>query len=402
MTSPLTIALIGTLDTKAEAYAFIKQCIESQGYQTLLINVGHESTSTLKSDISDADLFKITHQPMIDNHDRGKRVAQMSEVASQAIQQIYQQTPFHGILAVGGSGGTSIACAAMRNLPLELPKIMISTMAATDVSDYLGTSNIIMFPSIVDIAGLNSFCRDTFNEAAHAICAMASCQIHFHTDKSVIAASMFGNTTDGIEYATRLLEEAGYEVLVFHATGTGGKTMERFIRQGLVQAVFDLTTTELADELVGGILSAGPARLSAATQKGIPALIAPGCLDMVNFGPKESVPKQFKDRLFYQHNPDITLMRTNIEENHQLGKIMADKLNQSAGPVTVLFPLKGLSEINMKGKPFYWPEADKALLHAIKKNLNPNIPLIEMDEDINSPIFIQRCVAELLKHYPTN
>jgi uncharacterized protein (UPF0261 family) len=207
---------------------------------------------------------------------------------------------------------------------------------------------------------------------------------------------MFGNTTPAVERAKAILEQAGFEVLVFHATGTGGRTMESLVEGGLITGVFDLTTTEWADELVGGVLSAGPTRLEAAARRGVPAIVVPGCLDMVNFWAPSTVPPKFKDRKFYPHNPNVTLMRTNIEENRQLGRVLAEKLNQSTGPVTVLLPLKGVSMIDSPGGAFWWPEADDALFQTLKAELRPGIPVIEMDCNINDPAFAERCAQCLL------
>jgi uncharacterized protein (UPF0261 family) len=250
----------------------------------------------------------------------------------------------------------------------------------------------------VDVSGINRISRAVFARAAGAIAGMVEAEVPFGADKPLIAASMFGNTTPCVEAARKLLEQAGYEVLVFHATGTGGKTMESLIEAGLIAGVLDVTTTEWADELVGGVLAAGPARLEAAARHGVPAIVTPGCLDMVNFWAPPTVPEKFKGRKFYPHNPNVTLMRTTPEECAQLGQILAEKLNLSTGPVTVLIPLKGISVIAAPGGPFHWPEADAALFGALKKNLRKGIPVIEMDCNINDLPFARRCAEELLKN----
>ena len=254
----------------------------------------------------------------------------------------------------------------MRTLPLGVPKVMVSTVAGGDVSGYVGVKDIVMIPSIVDVAGVNRISREVFARAAGAVCGMVETEVPPGDDKPLVAASMFGNTTKCVEAAKAILEEAGYEVLVFHATGTGGRTMESLIEAGLIAGVLDITTTEWADELVGGVLAAGPTRLEAAARRGVPAVVTPACLDMVNFWAPETVPEKFDGRKFYPHNPNITLMRTTPDECRRLGEILAEKLNLSTGPVTVLIPLKGLSVIDAPGGPFWWPEANQALFDALK------------------------------------
>lgn len=375
--------------------------IQKKGFNTLIIDVGIHDNALITPDISANDVAAYGHidlNELIQHHDRGLAVSKMGDAAEAAISDLYEKGTFSAILALGGSGGTSIACRAMRALPLDIPKIMVSTMAGSDVSQYVGASNIIMFPSMVDIAGINEISQRVFSNAAAAICAMAACEVTKKNNKPLIAASMFGNTTRGVTHAKELLEAEGYEVLIFHATGAGGKTMESLIATGHITAVFDITTTELADELLGGVLSAGADRLNAAVENNIPAIVVPGCLDMVNFGAPNTIPAALSDRLFYQHNPDITLMRSNIEENKALGTIIADKLNRSTAPVTVLLPTQGLSELDVNGGTFWWPEADEALFSAIRNTLSPHITLIECAHDINDEIFITHCVNHLLKN----
>jgi uncharacterized protein (UPF0261 family) len=305
---------------------------------------------------------------------------------------------FDAVLALGGTGGTSVACAAMRNLPLAVPKVMVSTVAGGDVSGYVGIKDIVMIPSIVDVAGLNRISRGVFARAAAIVCAMAETKVPEGQDKPIIVASMFGNTTPAVNHAKTILEKRGYETLVFHCTGSGGKTMESLIQAGMVTGVLDITTTERADELVGGVLTAGPTRLEAAARAGVPAIVVPGCLDMVNFWAPETIPAKFKGRKFYQHNPNVTLMRTDVEENIRLGTILAEKVNLSIGPATVLLPLRGVSMIDSEGGAFWWPEADQALFSAIKKNVRSDIPVIEMDCVINDPAFAEACVEHLFQN----
>jgi len=288
----------------------------------------------------------------------------------------------------------------MRALPIGFPKVMVSTLASGNTAPYLGSKDIVMIPAIVDVAGINRISRAIFENAAGAICGMVEAAEHRRhrpaTDKPLVVASMFGNTTDCVNEAKRIVEEAGYEVLVFHATGAGGRAMESLIESGMVAGVLDITTTEWADELVGGILGAGPTRLEAAARGGVPAIIVPGCLDMVNFGEPQTVPAKFSGRTFYHHNPQVTLMRTNAEECAELGRIMAEKINQSTGPVTVLLPLKAISVISAEGKAFHSPAADAALFDSLKQHLRSDIPVIERDVEINDPAFARACAEALL------
>jgi uncharacterized protein (UPF0261 family) len=333
---------------------------------------------------------------LVQKQDRGQAVAAMARGAQRIVPELFAEKRFDGIMALGGGGGTSVACGAMRTLPLGVPKVMVSTVAGSDVSGYVGVKDIVMVPSIVDVSGINRISREVFAKAAGAICGMLETDVPTGEDKPLVAASMFGNTTQCVEAAKKILEAAGYEVLVFHATGTGGRTMESLIETGLIDGVLDVTTTEWADELVGGVLAAGPSRLEAAARNGVPAIVTPACLDMVNFWAPETIDKKFDGRTFYPHNPNITLMRTTPQECARLGEILAQKLNLSTGPVTVLIPQKGLSVIDAPGGPFWLPEADQALAAALKKNLRPDIPVVEMDVNVNDPEFSRRCAETLL------
>ncbi len=394
-----TIALLGALDTKGAEYGFVKQVIESRGLSTLLIDVGVIDPPAITPDISRTEVAQAAGADidvLAAKRDRGEAVAAMSRGAAILLPKLYAEGRFDGILALGGTGGTSVACNAMRALPLGVPKVMVSTVAGTDVSGYVGVKDIVMIPSIVDVSGINKISREVFARAAGAICGMVQTTVPTGEDRPLVAASMFGNTTPVVEAAKAIVEEAGYEVLVFHCTGTGGRTMESLIEAGLISGVLDITTTEWADELVGGVFSAGPTRLEAAAKMGVPAIVVPGCVDMVNFWAPETVPDKFTGRTFYPHNPNVTLMRTNVDESRRLGEIMAEKLNMSKGPVTVLIPLKGVSMIDAPDGPFWWPEADQAFNDALKKNLRPDIAVIEMDNNINDPEFAAKCAETLL------
>ena len=395
-----TIALMGALDTKGMEYAFVKKQIETHGLQTLVIDVGVLEPPRLEPDISREEVARadgVALDDLVNRRDRGGAVAAMSRGAAALLPRLFSEGRFHGVLALGGSGGTSVACAAMRALPLGVPKVMVSTVAGGDVSGYVGVRDIVMIPSIVDVAGINAISREIFARAAGAVCGMVETDVPEGQDRPLIAASMFGNTTLAVEAARTILEAAGYEVLVFHCTGAGGRTMESLVESGRIAGVLDITTTEWADELVGGVMAAGPARLDAAARHGVPAVVAPGCLDMVNFGAPDTVPARFAGRRFYPHNPNVTLLRTDIDENRRLGAILAEKLNLSVGPVTLVLPLQGVSMIDAPEGPFWWPEADRALYDTLRERLRPDIPVIEMDCNINAPEFAQRCAEVLLQ-----
>jgi len=399
-----TIALLGTMDTKGVEHGFVADQIRARGHQTLIIDVGTDGPPQISPDLSRqeaAALAGIDLQALTTRHDRGEAVAAMSQAAPRILTTLRNAGRIHGVISLGGGGGTAIATAGMRALPLGFPKVMVSTHASGDTARYIGDKDIVMFPSILDIAGLNRISRIILSRAAGAICGMvetaaAEPKAGLEDEKPVVVASMFGNTTACVQTAKALLEREGCEVLVFHATGVGGKAMESLIETGFVSGVLDITTTEWADELVGGFLGAGPSRLEAAARNGVPAVIAPGCLDMVNFHAPESVPPRFAGRTFYAHNPQSTLMRTTPAECAALGRILAEKVNLSTGPVTVLLPGKAISVISAAGQPFHDPEADDALFEAIQTNLRSDIPVIEMDSAINDLAFAETCARTLL------
>ncbi len=323
--------------------------------------------------------------------------------AANLVTAAYARGEVDGVLALGGSAGTTIGTSAMRALPLGVPKLMVSTLASGQTRPYVGGKDIMMLNSVVDIAGINRISREILSEAARAMAGMvtfARTKITHRgsssatTDKPLIAATMFGVTTPCVEHARKILEAAGYEVLVFHATGNGGEAMEGLIADGLIAGVLDITTTELADELVGGILSAGPTRLTAAGKRGIPQVISVGALDMVNFGPMTTVPERFKDRMFYQHNPTVTLMRTTVEENRKLGEEIGRKAAGATGPTCIMIPLKGVSAIDQTGKAFDDPAARQALYDGIRTTRG-NVELVELDNHINDAAFAEAAVRRL-------
>ncbi|MDB6073696.1 MAG: hypothetical protein JWO89_1336 [Verrucomicrobiaceae bacterium] len=394
-----TIAVLGTLDTKGLEHGYVAEQIRQLGHQTLVIDTGSSTAPQITPDISREEVAAaggVDLAAIIIKQDRGEAVTAMAGAAGVLLSKLAGEGRIHGVISLGGGGGTAIGTAAMRALPIGFPKLMVSTLAAGNIAPYVGTKDIVMFPSIVDVSGINRISRVLLARAAGAICGMVETDIPEVQDKPLIAASMFGNTTACVNAAQKILEDKGYEVLVFHSTGTGGKIMESIIESGMVDGVLDVTTTEWADELVGGILGAGPNRLDAAGKTGTPTIVTPGCLDMVNFGERATVPAKFEGRVFYQHNPQVTLMRTNAEECAELGRILAEKVNAYTGPVTVLLPLKAISIISADGQPFHDAAADEALFGAIRKYLTPGIPLLEIDCEINAPEFAKACADALL------
>lgn len=398
------IAIVGTLDTKGAEHAFLAEVLRSRGHEPLLIDVGTGGPPTVIPSLTREDVAReagLDLASVLARQDRGAAVAAMASAIPTVLKRLAASGEIAGVISLGGGGGTAIATSGMRALPIGFPKVMVSTLATANPAGYVGESDIVMIPSVVDIAGLNRVSRLVLTRAAGAICGMVEASVDIAAgaaaDRPIIAASMFGNTTTCVERARSVCEAAGYEVLVFHATGTGGRTMESLIASGIVAGVLDITTTEWADELVGGILAAGPGRLDAAASAGVPAIVVPGCLDMVNFGAPETVPARFAGRTFYRHNPQVTLMRTTPEECAELGRILAEKLNASRGPVTVLLPLRGVSVVSLEGGAFHDPDADRALFTALKGGLRQGITVIECDSAINDTPFAERCAAELLK-----
>ncbi len=394
-----TILIIGAFDTKGEEYAFIKRIIETRGFKTLTLDTGIYDPRWIHPDITNVEVAGAGGVDIreLQRADRGTAMKSMSQCVAKIVRQLFDEGQFDGVIGMGGTGGTSVITAGMRMLPIGVPKVMISTAASGDTSPYVGTRDIVMFPSVVDVAGINRISRQIFTRAAGAICGMVESEVEKPLEeKPIITASMFGNTTPCVDRCREALAKQGYEVLVFHATGTGGKTMESLVEDGLVEAVLDITTTEWADELCGGIFSAGDKRLEAPGKAGIPHLIVPGCVDMVNFGPKDTVPGKYAGRLFYEWNPSVTLMRTTPEENAKMGKIFAEKANAAKGPVAFLLPKKGVSMLDSEGQPFWDSDADKAMFDAIKSNVQ-GIEVVEVDANINDPVFADKAVEMLLK-----
>ena len=397
------ICLIGAFDTKGPEYAFVREHILARGHEVIAVNIGvMGSTDLFPVDVEAdkvAESGRGNLEQLQEKKDRGEAMKIMCAGAPAIIKALHDEGRIDGIIGMGGTGGTTVVTSAMRALPVGVPKVCVSTAASGDVGVYVGTKDITMIPSIVDVAGINRVSRIIFSRAAGAICGMVEADIpESKDDKPVITASMFGNTTECVNACMTQLSDKGYEVLVFHATGAGGRTMEGLVKEGLVDGVLDITTTEWADTVCGGVFDAGPQRLDAPGQMGIPHLIVPGCVDMANFGGMDTVPAKYKDanRTFYEWNPSVTLMRTNREENEKMGKTFAQKANAAEGPVAFLLPLKGVSILDGEGELFHDPKADRAMFDAIKDNLNAGITVEEINANINDPEFSAKAVEMML------
>jgi uncharacterized protein (UPF0261 family) len=418
----MPVVLIGTLDTKGTEFSYVRDQLRRAGVAVTVVDAGVVGPPAFQPDIPREAVFAAagtTYEAVRAAGDRGAAVAKAAEGVAKIAADLHREGKLTGVLSLGGSAGTTIGSSAMRALPIGVPKLMVSTLASGQVQPYVGTRDVMMMYSVVDISGINRISRAVLDNAAAAMIGMIQARqagrallasrererpeelspvahAPASPDKPIVTATMFGVTTPCVEAARKIIEAAGYEVLVFHATGAGGRTMEGLVRDGLVAGVLDITTTELADELAGGVLSAGPDRLTAAALKRVPQVVSVGALDMVNFGPPETVPEKYKGRRFHQHNPTVTLMRTTPEEMDRLGKEIAEKVSAANGPAALVLPLRGVSAIDAEGKSFWWPEADAALFQSIRNWVAPGVDVTELDLHINDPAFAAACAEKLL------
>ena len=399
-----TVVLVGALDTKGADFAFVKQLIEGAGADTLVVDFGVMGEPAFAPDVTRAQVCAagggdLAH--LASGGHKDEAMATMARGLAAVVSRLHGEGRLHGIIGMGGSGGTSLATTAMRELPVGVPKVMVSTVGGGDVSAFAGTKDITFMPSIVDVAGMNRISRAIYANAAGAIAGMVRGRGAAATatgdERPLLTASMFGNTTTAVGHAQGILEAAGYEVLVFHATGSGGRTMEGLISDGYIAGSLDITTTELADTVCGGVFDAGPERCLAASRAGIPAVVVPGCVDMANFGGPDTVPAHYRDRQLYEWNPDVTLLRTNVDENRRIGEMIAAAVNEATAPVKVLIPKRGVSMLDSEGERFWDPEADAACFDAIRTNLREGIPYIEDAHNINDPEFSGRAANLLLE-----
>jgi len=397
----MPVYLVATLDTKGPEAEFVRDRLSSLDVKVKVVDTGCIDEPTVSCDIGRQQVFEAAGASpdlLRQKGSRGEAIAKAAKGAATLIAEAFGRGEVDGLISLGGSAGTTIGTAAMRALPLGVPKLMISTLASGQVRQYVGDKDILMMNSVVDIAGINRISRQVLSGAAAAMAGMVQHRVaeSAEEDKPLIAATMFGVTTPCVQHARKILEQSGYEVLVFHATGNGGQAMESLISDGLIAGVLDITTTELADELVGGMLSAGPERLTAAAKLGVPQVVSVGATDMVNFREPGSVPEQFQDRKFHHHNPTVTLMRTTVEENRQLGAEIGRKVAASIGPATILLPLHGVSAIDREGESFDDAEARGALFQSIRDN-HGSADLIELQYHINDREFAESAANELIE-----
>lgn len=397
-----TVLLIGTLDTKPDEYAYVQARFHSAGLKTILVNVGVLGDTTQNVDVTNSEVAAAgdsSLQALRESHDRGHAISVMTRGATLIVQSLFAKGEFDGIFALGGSGGSTIASASMRSLPIGLPKVLVSTLVASNGAAFVGDSDMALFASVVDIAGINSLSSQIISHAVDAMIGMLNSQLdRLQSSKKLIAASMFGVTTECVTDARKHLESHGYEVITFHMTGSGGRSMEKLISEGFMNGVLDVTTTEICDEILGGVLSAGPNRLTAGSVQGIPQVISVGALDMVNFAARETVPAKFSHRHLYAHNENVTLMRTNAEECEKIAFDICSKLSLSKAPVSLFIPLKGVSSIAVAGAPFHDPIADEALFSTIRRHIPRHVELVELDHAINDVEFSRALATKLITY----
>jgi len=396
-----TVLLAGSLDTKGREFEFVARLLRERGLEVLVADFGVLEEPEVAPQISsrevaaagDGDLERLRA-----TRDKAEAMRVMQCGLARVVRDLFAEGRLDGILGMGGTGGTAIASAAMRELPVGLPKVLVTTVGSGDMSAYVGSRDIVVIPSVVDVAGINRISRLVYGNAAAALAGMVLAPAAASgEDRPLLCASMFGNTTACIDRARAAFESHGYEVLVFHATGSGGRTMQSLIADGLVAGVFDVTTTELADEVCGGVFSAGAERVRMGASREVPVVLAPGCVDMCNFGARGTVPEKYRGRLLYEWNPNVTLLRTNVEENARIGTLLAETANRCAGPAAVLIPTGGVSMLDSPGNPFWDPEADRACARALRENLRPGIPVTDVPCNINDAEFADRAVRQLLE-----
>ena len=402
MTQQPTILMLGCFDTKGEIFAFLRSCLRAQGAKVMAVNVGVMGSTELFPVAIDAEEICEEAGENLEalraKNDRGYAMEIMGRGAAKVLANLQALEKIDAVIGMGGGSGTYVTLKSMQSLRLGMPKICISTLASKDLSDLVGVKDVLLMPSVVDVAALNSIIKPIIQQAAAAIVAMSGVVIPENSATSKrIAISMFGNTSACVDHCTQLLEAKGFEVMTFHANGVGGKALESLTLEDCFAGVLDITTTELADELCNGICTAGPNRLEAAVKMGIPQVVVPGCMDMVNFGTMDSVPSTYKNRQLYSWVPTVTLMRTNEEENKALGEILAKKLNHGSGHVAILFPAKGLSQLDAEGNVFYNPEVNHILSDSIEKNLNSDIAFMNLPLHINEKEFAEKAVTTLME-----
>jgi uncharacterized protein (UPF0261 family) len=394
------IYLIATMDSKGHEVEYVARCVRKAGLSAVTVDVGTKDAPAVEPDISREQVLQChptLHQVALQELDRGAAVTIMSEALVDFLRQEFTADRLLGVLGLGGTGGTALIAPALRALPIGTPKMLVSTVASGNTAPYIGCCDIALMPSVVDVAGLNCVSRQVLATAAHALCGMVAHRLPDESARPAVGMTMFGVTTPCVTQVRERLESRGYDCLVFHATGTGGQAMEKLVGSGLLGGVLDITTTEVADEIVGGVFKAGPVRFDVIFEKRIPYVMSLGALDMVNFGSRDTVPPQFRGRRLHVHNSQVTLMRTTPDENRQFAHWMAAKINNSTAPFILLIPEKGVSMLDAPGQPFHDPEADRALFEELELTIHTTSTreIRRVSAHINDPEF----AAALLSAY---
>ena len=390
--SDKTIYAIATIDPKSEEINFVAERASQNGIEVKTIDVGTGAEARGAPDVSRQQVAACHDEGeahVLSQVDRGQAVAAMGEALAIFLSNEYADGKIAGVIGAGGSGGTSLIASGLRALPIGLPKLLVSTVASGNTAPYVHSSDITMMYSVVDIAGLNNVSRAILSNAAHAISGMVKDYSPARAEDKAIGMTMFGVTTPCVDAVRKNLESSGHDCLVFHATGSGGRAMENLINSGYIDRVLDITTTEVADEVVGGIFPCGGARFDGVNRMRIPCVMSLGALDMVNFGGIDTVPPEFKNRNLRVHNPEVTLMRTSAEENRMFANWIADKVNRSTAPMTLLIPEGGVSMLDAPGQPFHDPEADQTLFDALEESIQQTEvrKIVRTPHHINDPEF---------------
>ena len=398
-----SIYAIATMDTKGHEIQYVADRLREVGVAVVTVDVGTQQPAEPTADVNRDQVAACFPGPkgaaaVLECSDRGEAITAMSQSLERFLAAEFQASRVSGVIGIGGSGGTTIVTRAMQALPIGIPKLMVSTMASGNVTAYVDCSDITMMYSVVDVAGINAVSRRVLANAAHAIAGMVTHEIAPTPEKRTAAMTMFGVTTTCVDVVRQRLETHGFDCLVFHATGSGGRAMEKLVESGFIQGVLDITTTEVADEVVGGVLSSGPGRLDAIIAKAVPYVLSLGALDMVNFGTRDSVPEEFRDRHLHVHNDQVTLMRTQPDENRRCAHFIAEKLNRATSAWTLLIPEKGLSALDAAGKAFHDPDADTALFETLESALETNEQrrVLRLPYHINDLQFATALVEEFL------
>lgn len=396
-----TIVIVGTLDTKGEETDLLRSLILKRGHTVLVADTGILGVSHIEADITRDEIAMAGGADIETLKERGDEAfAQniMGAGLKKIIPPLVESGRVQGFLAIGGGQGSTIVAPTLKSLHLGFPKLLLSTkVTQAGPRPYIGSKDVVIVPPVADLAGINRLTRQILANAAGAMCGMVEMEVPEGRDRPLVVMSMNGTVTDCGLAVKGMLEAEGYAVLVFHTIGTGGEALEDYVKSEEVVGVIELAVNEVTNELMGGLASAGPDRLTAAGKTGIPQVIVPGSADFINFLGPDTVPVKYRHRNIFRHNPQATLVRTNTQDNRALGRTIAHKLNQSRGPVVALWPKMGLSTLDRQGKPYWNPEADKALLKSLRKNLDDSIPLVELDSYINDDKFAKEVVSEFVK-----